>query len=75
MEAPRRLLVCDDSEGRLRPRLSVLLDGDSLRDVVAYDCDAGWVIALKHDDNGKRMRQGEFFLAVRRHGLVTARMV
>jgi len=75
MEAPRRLMVCDDSEGRLRPRLRVLLDGDSLRDVIAYDCDAGWIVVLKHDDSGNRMTEGDCFIAERRHGKVTAVLV
>lgn len=50
MTIPRRIAPDEDPPGMLRSRLRVFVDGDLLRDVVAYDIDEGWVLLVKHDD-------------------------
>lgn len=76
VETPRRLSPIDgDAEPDLRGRLRVFVDGDLLRDVIGYDCDEGWIMAIMHDDNGKRMARGDCWLAYRVFGDVVARWV
>lgn len=72
-EAPRRLGLCDG--GNLRPLIRVTVDGDALRDVIAYDCDAGWIMFLVHDDCGCLIPDGPLFEAELRFGRVDARVV
>lgn len=40
--------------GRQGKRLSVLLDGEEVQHVVAYDCEAGWVERHKLNSAGER---------------------
>lgn len=72
--APRRLGI-DDHAGGLRDYIRVTVDGDALRDVVAYDCDEGWALVLNHDDRGERVVRGGDYLAHPVFGYVRAEVL
>lgn len=71
--APRRCST-DGREGYPKPddasRLRVLIDGDMLRGVVAYDADAGWADVLLWDEDGNPTMRDGHFVAVRRTGMI-----
>ena len=71
-KAPRRLDVDEQTNTGIRPRLSITLDGDRVRDVVAYDCDAGWLMCIVHNDAGNRMTDGENYIIRKAYGRVDA---
>ena len=73
-EAPRQMSADMDC-GIARDRLRVFVDGDMVRDVLAYDCDAGWLACLVHDDEGNRMMDGESWLYKRIYGAITVRVI
>lgn len=56
----------------MRDYIRVTVDGDALRDVVAYDCDAGWALVISHDDEGRRMCRGGHYVAHKVYGYVRA---
>lgn len=60
--APRRVAIGDTCDPGLRRRLRVFVDGDLLRDIVAYDADEGWVMAVRHDECGCRMMNGDCYV-------------
>lgn len=62
MDAPRQLSANGEHGFPKHPnqgRVKVFVGGDMLRNVVAYDLDAGWAEVITHDDNGALMRLGE----------------
>lgn len=76
--APRRCST-DGRWGYPKPedasRLRVLIDGDMLRGVVAYDVDEGWAdVLLWGDDGDPVMRDGQF-VATRRTGQIKVYLV
>ena len=71
---PRRIAIGDDTPDDVRDRVLVLIDGDRMRDVVAYDVDEGWVMFVRHDDAGARIREGEYYTVCRQRGNVRAIM-
>jgi hypothetical protein len=56
-EPPRRYSVADDlrlpAGERIGPRLAVLLNGNVVTRVIAYDCDAGEIERYEEDENGE----------------------
>lgn len=70
-EAPRRL-AADNAQPELRARVRVYIDGDMLRDIMAYDVDQGWVLIVQHDDNGHRRQCSGEWLCERVYGRVKA---
>jgi len=56
MDAPRQLSANGELGFTMHPccgRVRVFVGGDMLRNVIAYDMDAGWAEVIAHDDNGK----------------------
>lgn len=72
--APRALGVNDGCLS-LRASIRVTLGGDSYRDVIAYDCDAGWIMICQHDERGAKIIEGEEYATLRIFGDVRAVMV
>jgi len=72
--APRRITMGDDTPTDIRDQVLVLLDGDRLRDVIAYDVDEGWVMHVKHDDAGERVSSGDCYTVHKVYGSVDTRL-
>lgn len=53
-------------------RVMVTVDGDLLRDLIAYDAIEGWVEVVAHDDKGRRRTEGAFWVCHRIFGKVKA---
>lgn len=75
-EAPPRLSANGEhglpTDADIAPRVMVTVDGDCLRDVIAYDAIEGWVEVVQHDDNGERIREGRFWVCSRIFGKIKA---
>lgn len=57
--APRQLSANGEHGFPIHPccgRVRVFVDGDMLRNVIAYDADAGWCEVIAHDEHGQLMR-------------------
>lgn len=76
--APRRCST-DGRCGYPQPtdpaRLRVLIDGDMLRGVVAYDIDEGWADVLLWDEDGNPVMRNGQFVATRRSGVIKVYLV
>lgn len=75
MVTPPIRLAFDEPCAIPRARLRVFVDGDMLRDVVAYDCEQGVALVIAHDEQGNRMMIGERWLCREFAGNVTVRVV
>jgi hypothetical protein len=70
---PRQLSVNGEHGFPRHPfvgRVRVFVNGDMLRNVIAYDIDAGWVEAIIHDDRGQPVRTGDGWQVARHYGAV-----
>jgi hypothetical protein len=73
--APRQLSANGEHGFPIHPccgRVRVFCDGDMLRNVIAYDADAGWVEVIAHDDCGQLMRREGFWVVTRYKGAIQA---
>jgi hypothetical protein len=58
---------------RIRKRIDVLLHGQPVQNVVAYNCEQGWVCALKVHANGATVVENGIAAEQILHGSVTVR--
>lgn len=73
MTAPRQLSANGEYGfpiGVAVGRVRVFVNGDMLRNVIAYDMDESWVEVVPHDDKGKLIRVGDAWQIVRHHGTI-----
>jgi hypothetical protein len=73
-DAPRKLAIEEDVGTGIRQSIRIYIDGDIMRDVIAYDCDAGWIMHIVHNDAGERVGDGENWIIRRLYGHVIAVM-
>lgn len=72
MEAPRRIGPTEAVPEEIRERLRIYIDGDLLRDIVAYDVDRGFVMVIGHGDCGERIQSDDCYTLHRYYGDVQA---
>lgn len=77
-EAPRQLSANGEFGFPVAPcgkRVRVYVDGDLMRNCIAYDCDAGWIEVIVHDNHGKLVKHGDGWLSRRIKGDVRVALV
>lgn len=74
MQAPREGRAGDEFHRQCGGRIKISLNGVEQRNVVAYNCDEGWLERYTSDQNDRYLVRGHEMVVERLEGLVNAGM-